>query len=578
MLNFSDRMLEQLAQKVSPNELRQRLKSLATAMGDEAFGRRVAREIVERTQPHRAVPGIYDHYRSLVRDGIEFFLSRVSRRRLMDLVVGQLKMDPAAGTEERLLELAKRFPTLHKLGQIIARHPHIDPAVKQWLIHLENGRYGTPAKGLLEQLHSRLEQTGDRDRVCIGATILSEASVGAVIPFHWMPCPSQSRIQGVFKILKPDIAKHLDEELTILEETAAFFEANRGRYPLKDFRFLEIFQDVRRMLVREIDLAAEKAHLDEAALFYKDMDAIRIPRRLPFSAEAVTAMAYLEGPKITDAALNPEQRQRCAAILFEALICKPLFAGNGSALFHGDPHAGNILAVFDPATDSPRIGLLDWSLAGRLAKGDRVKTVQLIQGVLREDWGAVSRCVKAMADGGGRKIPVSQNRLRQLVVELMRSFRLDRPTLIKKAFRLLEELSYEGFVFPPELMLFRKAIFTLEGVLHDLWPAFDMDVAVIQYLTALVIQEIPMRMGGLLFPMADRSENYPSLISNSELQSLLIYPIAAVLKSSAETFAAAFMPWGGIFGMPLCSVLAHTPMSPIKDGERTEKRFLRHWG
>jgi ubiquinone biosynthesis protein len=129
------------------------------------------------------------------------------------------------------------------------------------------------------------------------------------------------------------------------------------------------------------------------------------------------------------------------------------------------------------------------------------------------------------------------------VVDLMQSFRFDRPALIKKAFRLLEELSYEGFVFPPELMLFRKAIFTLEGVLHDLWPAFDMDAAVIRYLTSLVIQEFPMRIGGLFFPLADRSENYPSLISNSELQYLMAYPFAAALKSSAALFTAAFMPW-----------------------------------
>ncbi|MGD8845754.1 MAG: hypothetical protein PVI54_09595, partial [Desulfobacteraceae bacterium] len=98
MFDFSDRMVAQLAQKLSPNGLRQRLNALAATMGDGAFGRRVAREIVARTQPHRAVPVIYDHFRTLVSDGIEFFLSRISRRRLIDLVVDQLKMDPEAAT------------------------------------------------------------------------------------------------------------------------------------------------------------------------------------------------------------------------------------------------------------------------------------------------------------------------------------------------------------------------------------------------------------------------------------------------------------------------------------------------
>jgi len=549
MLDFSERLSEQSAPKISPQTVRRKLNALAAAMGDDAFGSRVAREIVARTRPDRAVPDIYDHFRALVRDGIEFFLSRISRRRLVDLVVSQLRMDPATGSEERLLELAKRFPTLHKLGQIIARHPHIDPAVRQWLIHLESGHYGASRKRLVARIHDRLEPTGERDRLRIGAGILAEASVGAVIPFHWTPAGSRNRVQGVFKILKPDVSGHLDEELSILGATAAFFEANRARYPLKNFKFLEIFQDVRDMLVKEIDLSAEQDNLDAADRFYRDMEGVCIPQRLPLGTADMTAMAYLEGPKITDADLSPEQRRRCAALLFDALICKPLFAGNGPALFHGDPHAGNLLAVSDSETGAVRIGLLDWSLAGRLARDQRVHIVQLIQAILKEDWGGVSRCVQGMAGKTGREIPVSRDRLRRMVVDLMQSLRFDRPNLIKKAFRLLAELSNEGFAFTPELMLFRKAIFTLEGVLHDLQPDFDMDAAVIRYLSALMVREFPMRMGGLFFPLADRPENYPSLISNSELHCLLMHPFAAAWKSSVWTCTAALWCWSGFRGM-----------------------------
>ena len=140
--------------------------------------------------------------------------------------------------------------------------------------------------------------------------------------------------------------------------------------------------------------------------------------------------------------------------------------------------------------------------------------------------------------------------MRRLVADILQAFTFDRPNLMKKTFHLLEELSYEGFVFPPDLMLFRKAIFTLEGVLHDLWPAFDMDAAVIRYLTALMVREFPMRIGGLLFPMADRPENYPSLISNSELQSLLMHPFADVWKTGAWTYTATLWYWSSFFGMP----------------------------
>lgn len=564
MFSFSDRMFKHFFQNASHEALQEKLNTMAAAMGDEAFTTLVAREIVERTQPQQAIPEIYGHYRTVVRDGIKFFLSQVGRHRLMELVVSQLKLDPEAGTQERLLELAKRFPTLHKLGQIIARNPNIDPVVKKWLIHLENGCYGTPMDGIMERIGRQLEQTGNRDRVQVQPAILSEASVGAVIAFHWNQPSSQDRIEGVFKTLKTGIRRHLDQELLILEKTAAFFEENRHRYPLKDFKFLDVFKEVREMLVKEIDLAAEQANLVEAARFYKDMESIQIPQLFPFSTGTMTAMAYLNGPKITDAPLNQEQRKRCAAVLFEALICRPLFSRREPSLFHGDPHAGNILAVKDPASGVLRIGLLDWSLAGRLTKRDRIKTAQLIQAVIKKDLSGIRRSVKALAIGAYMDSPRQRQNFRNLVLRLVRSSGFDRLPLIKKTFTLLEQLTFEGFVFPAELMLFRKAIFTLEGVLFDLWPAFDMDAAVTQYLTTLMTQEIPTRCGNLFFPMADRPENYPSLISNVELQSLIIHQYVAAIRSGAQSLSGYLTGWSRLFGMPFWPALAPIPLSDDK--------------
>ncbi|MCG6906417.1 MAG: hypothetical protein LJE63_07315 [Desulfobacteraceae bacterium] len=522
-----------LVQSASRDALQKNLNAMAAAMGDEAFTAKVAREIVARTQPQQAVPEIYGHFRTVVADGIQFFLSRVNRRRLVELVVSQLELDPETGTQERLLELAKRFPTLHKLGQIIARNPAIDPAVKKWLVHLENGCYGTPLGGIIERIDGQLKQIDTRDQVQVKPFILSEASVGAVVPFAWRRPSRPNRLQGVFKVLKPGIRRCLDEELIILEKTALFFEENRAAYPLKDFKFLSVFQEVRDMLINEINLASEQTYLVEAARFYEDMPSIQIPALFPFNTDTMTAMAYLDGPKITDAPLNPEQRRHCAAVLFGALICRPLFSPREQSLFHGDPHAGNILAVNDPASAGLRIGLLDWSLAGRLTKRDRVKTAQLIQAVLKKDLSGIRRAVTALAGRGYMDRPMQRQNFRTLVLDRIQSPGYGRLTLIKRTFKLLEHLALEGFVFSADLMLFSKAAFTLEGVLYDLWPAFDMDAAFTQHLTALMTREIPKRFANLFLPLADRAENYSSLISNFQLHSLMVHRCALAAKSTS---------------------------------------------
>jgi ubiquinone biosynthesis protein len=276
--------------------------------------------------------------------------------------------------------------------------------------------------------------------------------------------------------------------------------------------------------------------------FFEDMPQVIVPQVLPFSTTAMTAMTYLQGPKITDAALNANERERLAGALFEALVCRPLFCRQASSLFHGDPHAGNILAVADPVAGRPAIGLIDWTLAGGLDRSDRVKTVQLIQAVIKKDLGSIRRAVKALALETSWNDRRRRQAFRKLVLDLMHSPAFDRLTQIKKTFKLLEELAYEGFVFPADLMLFRKAIFTLEGVIYDLCPAFDMDAAVTRHLTALIAEEIPSRIGNLFFPLADQPENYPSLISNLELQSLLIHRYIDSVSAGYRELAAIF--WG----------------------------------
>jgi ubiquinone biosynthesis protein len=555
MMNISDEMLQQFAQNASQETIAAKLNTMATTMGDTPFCEWVAREIVDRTRPQQAVPETYAQYRPVVRDGIEFFLSRVRRPRLVELIASQLKLPPDTAPEQRLLELAKRFPTLHKLGQTIARNPGLDPQVKKWLIHLEHGRYGTPMDGLMARIDDLVERSGERGQLAVAPDILAEASVGAVIPFEKASAGSKAALRGVFKILRPGVRSQVEEELAILEATARFFEDHRSRYPLKNLQFLDLFHEVRQRLVREIDVAAEQDHLAEAAGFYSGQSDVKIPQRLPFSTDTVTAMTFLEGPKITDADLTSAQRRRIATLLFDALICKPLFSRRPASLFHGDPHAGNILALRNAATGRLGIGLVDWSLAGHLSKPERIRAAQLIQAVFKSDLSGIRRTVTALNQGPTMDTH-GRRQFRQRLLDLMRSTDFASRPLVGRSFKLLEHLALEGFVFPADLMLFGKAIFTLEGVLNDLWPRFDMDAAITRHLTNLMTREVPHRFRGLFFPLTDRPENYPSLVSNAELHTLMMHHYFSVLRASSNIFDRYCSAWGRLFTMPLAAVPA----------------------
>lgn len=536
----SSNLFNMLAKFDDPEEIRRMLISTADTMGVERFRERAVQVIMDGAQPERVIPDVYHPYRALVRDGIRFFMSHISLQRLLDAIIRQIRMDRYSAKEERLLELAKQFPTLHKLGQIIARNQNISPDVRQWLIHLENGQYGTAPDTLLTHINSRLDPMQGQEAVHIEPFILSEASVGAVIPFKWHADSPPGEIDGVFKVLKPGIRENLDEELAVFKKIAAHFEIHRRRYTFKDFKFLDVFEDVSTILKKEVDLVAEQSHLSEAARFYDRSDDIVIPELITLCDDTMTAMGYIEGQKITDAPLTEMQRRDCANILAESLICRPLFAAGSSALFHGDPHAGNILvsAGEDDDARNLKIALLDWSLAGHLTQNVRGKIVRLIKSVILDDADQICNCIRDIANGSSKRGGPRNSALLRIVSEMAASDEDPHFSMLRKTFRLLEHVSYEGVVFPSDLMLFRKAIFTLEGVLYDLHPQFDMDTFVFKYMAGLLAQEMPQRFGNALFLQSDKAEHYQSHLSNGDLQALMMRQYTAVIKQNTRAAVA----------------------------------------
>lgn len=518
----------------SPEDIAQKLTSAAGFLGADRFRPMAARVFVEQARPEKAIPDPYAPFRPLIKDALVFFLSRISQERLIGMAVRQISLGEDAPPEARLLELAKGFPTLHKLGQIIARNPHIDPQVKQWLIHLESGSYGTDPGRILQKIKIAVDSTEERQCVAVDGRLLSEASVGAVVAFQWRQPGSANHTRGVFKVLKPRIKAHLKEELGILEALAVDLENNRSRYDLGQYRYIDVFREVRQTLEREIDVTSEQTHLMEAHRFYRGVKGIRIPRLLPLSTRFMTAMELMDGPSVAEMPLTPSQGRRCAAQLFEAVVGRPLFSVEASTPFHGDPHAGNILAMNTGNEGAIHIALVDWSLSGRLGKAERRRVVQLIQQVIKRDSEAIASCVAALTltqDVGGPE-PIG---FKRLITTLTASPEYDALPPVRRAFWLLDELPRHGMVFSSDLMLFRKALFTLEGVLTDLDPGYEMDTYMARYLGGLITQEWPDRVGRLFFPFDDEPGRYPSLMSNGDLQLMLFHQFLNLLGDTTDT-------------------------------------------
>lgn len=535
---FEQATLLQVFSNSSEGKLGKQLDLLVQSMGEKSFCQKAASHLMSMARPEDAIPRSLARFAPLVRDGIELFLSRISYSRLRTVILNQLALKDCGEPGERLLNLALHFPTLHKIGQIIARNQGLDPKLKKWLIRLEQGDYGTDPVDQAHFIRTQLAELNSPFKITLFPYIIAEASVATVLPYSWQNSDSNQTNKGVFKVLKPWIGANLQEELRILENVLSILEQNKERYALEEMKLTNLFQEIRGDLVREIDLTAEQENLAKASKIYGDVAGVRIPELAPFCTKSMTSMEYIDGIKITEIELAENQRQSLARLVFEAIICIPLFAKENLSLFHGDPHAGNLLAVAGTAPNSFDVALLDWTLAGHLSKKQRMHIMELLLMIMKCDSWSIARVIENMASGAEKKKKMDRDYLAETIKTILTSEQYIDSDPLKKAFSLLEEMTMKGVVFPSELILYRKAFFTLEGVLHDISPGFAMGEAMASYLITLLLQELPLRCGMYMDPSADRAENYRSLLSNRSLLEFSLHQNITIWQQTMQRGAS----------------------------------------
>jgi ubiquinone biosynthesis protein len=459
---FADFLPRNASPETQINALEFALRSPAS----EALREEVARWIVTEIVPvDRLVPPAYVKWRPPVRDAMMFVAMHLSPERLAPKLLEQLELPSSTPPELRLLRLIAKVPGLQKLGQVIARNRNLRPALRNALARLENGIRDVRPEDVVAIVRRELGPKVEKYRVQIKAGILSEASVSAVMRFTWLNPESERRERGVFKVLKPHIPEYFAEDIEYLRGLAQHFGERKHSYGFAGL-IPDTFKKVRRLLRHEVNFAREQKTLLEAGNLYRSMKGVRVPRLIqPLCTSKITALTEERGIKVTNAAarLSAEGRKKVAEQLIEALIAVPLLAAQGDAIFHGDPHAGNLL--YD--TRSGELTIIDWALRERLSRDQRRHLALLFLMVsLRDPVGA-----------GNEVLALSQQRIRiaspkgRAVEELVRRF-IDELPVVRlpsgaDAMRLLERAAIKGIRFPGPLIMLSKVMFTLDGILED---------------------------------------------------------------------------------------------------------------
>jgi ubiquinone biosynthesis protein len=442
-----------------------RLVEEALREGGRAWRRDIGAWITGIVPVDFLVPDAAARWRPLVEDALQFTFARLSGHRLAAKIVEQMELPPGTGPERRLIQLISKMPGLQKMGQVLARNRRLAPSLRAALTELENGMSDVQPEEIHAIIRQQLDSRLKEHAVELEPSILAEASVSAVVRFSWRS-PNRERERGVFKVLKPHVPACFAEDMTLLQELGRYLTSGQHGYDFAIQDIDEMLTEVRLLLEHELDFEREQATLAEALRTYRASLGIRVPRVIaPLCTAQITAMSEESGVKVTEAfPRSPIRRTRIAEQLIEALIAVPLFSGREVSMFHADPHAGNLLY------DEPNRELivLDWALAERLTLESRRQLVMLAVMMILQNPDGVLDAVHALRRRGAGTRRTAGKVIDRHVKKFFENMPEGHSPGVLDAMRLLDEIALHGVHFAAPLFLFRKSLFTLDGVLQDI--------------------------------------------------------------------------------------------------------------
>jgi ubiquinone biosynthesis protein len=453
----------------------------------------------------------------IVHDSLLYFLDHLSDDRLLDKLVSLAYLPPGTSRGDYLKEFVSKVPSLQKMGQILARNPDLAADYRKALQDLENGIHTMTREELVQFITEDIGKPEiEKYQVQFEDKVLAEASVGAVIRATTIPPGGTVRRQAICKVVKPYVLVYLPEDLSILDGLAGYFTTNHDFYQLGSMPLVEIFQEIRKSLTNEINIVDEQKNFIRAREYYKNSKKVVVPEIFPISTKHVTFMEFIAGEKIINAFPgDTKQRAIMARRLSDVMTGDVIFASRDAAIFHGDPHAGNVYHVTGDPKNPYLIALLDWGLMGTFPRQDRIALMQLILGVQLADAKRLHNYAGALLEHGLPTDPEKVQRIDALIAETI------KPKPGRGNFAALQELLFglieQGYATKFTLNLFIKSQITIAGELVELDPTLKQDELLEKQVTSLVKKELPKRFLCTVWFPAWNSRGYRSLLSNGDV-------------------------------------------------------------
>jgi len=360
------------------------------------------------------------------------------------------------------LALEQLGPTFVKLGQMLSTREDILPSA--WTDELSR-LYSNVAPVPFDDVLPQIEQALGRSPFDVFADLEREPYAAASIAqIHRATLASGAPV--ILKIRRPGIATKVDADLRILERLAHLAEQEIPE--VRRYRPVDVVDQLRRSLERELDLAVEARNTERFARnFASDLDVL-IPRVYwEWTSSLMNVQEHIEGipgndlEAIDKAGLD---RKALAARGVDTMLKMILVDG----FFQADPHPGNVMCL-----PGNRIVLIDFGMVGRLSAVRRSQIIDLLAGFVHHN---EETMLEVLLDWRGNDA-VNEARLAADLGELALDYsdaQLKNLRIGALLHRLSAILREHSIVLPADLALLFKALITLEGFGRQYDPEFRL--------------------------------------------------------------------------------------------------------
>ncbi len=439
--------------------------------------------------------------------------------------------------EQRVrMALTDLGPTFIKLGQILASRPDlVGPSLSEELKQLRANVAADEIDQVRETLRNELGEDYESHFQTIDFKPLATASIGQV---HRAVLNDGSRV--VLKVQRVGIERKMQQDMEVLAGVAQLAKRVDA---LNAWGPVEMVRQLAPMITRELDFSRERQNLDQfAEMFSRKSCDVIIPRPVnalctrrvlvmdeligvpladylashpnqkpevsepnpgnadqedggsdptgnstaddPTTHQATTAsenVAASESPLQSSQEHDESLKQHLGETIAEAYLTM-LF---DEALFHADPHPGNLIAMEDGT-----LGILDFGMIGRIDETLRETIEEMLVAISSGDQHRLVRLIRRVGDAPPT---LDDSALAIDVTEFIGTYgrqNLGEFDLTGALNELSEILHRHAIKLPNQSALLLKMLVSLEGTLGELGARFDSLEAVRTFMTRSVARRL----------------------------------------------------------------------------------------